>query len=674
MLVSWTWLARYLNLSITPEELGHRFAMSGLNLESIERVGDDTVIDLEVTSNRGDCLGHLGVAREASVLLHSPLCIPNPAPQAKGPDVHSLVQVENRFPEACPRYTARVIQGVKIGPSPDWLANALRTIGIGVVNNVVDITNYVLFECGQPLHAFDLAHVQSKRIVVRPAEVNETIEAIDHRSYALLPTDCVIADASRPLAIAGVMGGALSEVSLQTRDLLIESADFAPLSVRRTARRLKLHSPSSFRFERRVDPVGLDWASRRCCELILEIAGGTLASGMIESHPLPQPHPAIALRWSQIERILGIQVSQADVRRILQALGCQEQSSSVPERIAVVTPSWRHDLTREIDLIEEIARVHGYDKIPDNSPIPVVTSRRRPLDQAMDQVRLTLSASGFCEAMTPSVVTSTTDALYSPWTELPALEAVTPMLEGARTLRRTLLPSLIQSRYYNQSASGTEADLYELAHIYLPSSVADALPQEKNVLAWVSGKDFFVTKGLVETILERLGIQNTSRWIPHRAEIIDEDLAVEWLINETRFGFIGVMSDAARRKLKLDRPVTLCELDLDLLFSLAKLTPQHHPISPYPAVSRDINLIVDEATRWAELSTAVRHAVGAHLTDLRYVETYRDPKKDGEGKKRILMSMVLQKPDATLSGTEADSAVQLAVQRCERDFHAKLLM
>lgn len=672
MLVSWSWLSRYIQLPLTPEELGNRFALAGLNLESISKFGDDPVIDLEITSNRGDCLGHLGVAREASVLLGKPLTVPDPKPREKGPAIASLVSLENRYPEACPRYLARVIQNVRIGPSPQWLADCLRAVGVGVVNNVVDVTNFVMLECGQPLHAFDLAKVRGKQIIVRRAQSQETIEAIDHRSYALLPDDCVIADRERAIAVAGVMGGAETEVSGTTTDLLIEAAEFAPLAVRLTARRLKLRSPSSYRFERKVDSMGLDWASRRCCELILEMAGGSLALGCLETHPAPAPRAAVTLRWEQILRVLGIAMESSQAREILTALGCRELSTS-EKQIVVTPPSWRHDLTREIDLIEELARVHGYEKIPEDSPIPVVPSRMRPEDIAMQQIRGVLTATSFCEAMTPSLVPATTESLISPWTDLPALETITPMLEGAKRLRRSLLPSLLVSRQANESASGLEADLYEISHVYLPQSVEDSLPREGKTLALVTGRDFFATKGIVEELLRRLGVADRLTVAPFQAEILDRELSVSLMLAGERIGCLGVVTEEARRNLKLQHATTVCELNLQGLLGRANLVPQYRLISPFPAIMRDLNFVLEETVTWSGLESSIREAAGTDLVEVHYVETYRDAAKDGANKKRVLVTLMLQRTDATLSGSDADRAVMAAVQRCEQTLGAKLL-
>lgn len=671
MLVSWKWLSHYLNLSMTPEQLATTLSLSGLNHESTENFENDVVIDLEVTSNRGDCLGHIGVAREISVLFDTPLCIPDPQPAVSSVSVEKLTSVNNTFTEACPRYTARVIQGCKVGPSPAWMQDELRAIGIQPVNNVVDITNYVMMECGQPLHAFDFAKLEGSKIEIRRAKKNEVLEAIDHKSYTLDETMCVIADANRAVAVAGVMGGASTEVSEDTTDLLIEAAIFVSMSVRKTARQLKLHSPSSFRFERRVDPAGVDWASRRACQLILEIAGGELAGGVIDTAPHEVKESAIGLRLSQIERVLGISVPKETVASILSALGCKVESYD--EKIQVLAPTWRHDLTREADLIEEVARIHGYDKIPEDSPIAVAPSAKREFDHANEKVRGLMLASGISEAMTPSIVTDMLDQTLSPWSDIPALQTITPLLKGANRLRRSLLPSLLQCRSDNWAASSCDAHLYEIAHVYLPSGTAEALPVEQYNLGIVSGFDFFVLKGIIESLLVAMGVDNRLTVQPIEIAGFDRQFAAELHAGQ-KIGYLGTVDKSVAGRLKLPGVTTVAELSLPALFSLAKLVPQHHSISQFPSITRDLNMIVTEQVRWFDLETSARDAVGVELSGVEYRETYRAPEKDGENTKRVLFRVELQRSDATLTGDEADELVAAIVRRCESDYGAKQLV
>lgn len=681
MLVSWNWLQQYLPLEMPAEELAQRLSLSGLNHEGSTPIGNDLAIDLEVTSNRGDCLGHIGVAREIGVLYDLPLKTPDPAPAATGPPIAEQTSIENEAGEACPRYTARLIRGVKVGPSPAWLIERLQSVfwkkrrdgkleTYQPINNIADITNYVLMECGQPLHAFDFDRLAGPKIRVRHAANGETLEAIDHKSYPLHPSMCVIADAEKPVAIAGVMGGAGSEVTEPTTNVLIEAAIFQPLSIRRTARRLKLHSPSSYRFERRVDPVGVDWASRRCCDLILELAGGTLSAGVLDTNPDPPVQPAVPLRLSQIERILGIQVPAETVQQILSQLGCV--ATTAGDSTQWQPPSWRHDLTREADLIEEVARIHGYDKIPEDSPVPVAASAKRPFDAATEKIRHVLTAAGISEAMTPSIVTQPLDEMLSPWTDRPALETDTPMLEGARRLRRTLLPSLLQGRALNWSAASRHAELFEIAHTYLPGQQPADLPTEQYTLAIAAGDDFYRLKGIVETLLQRLGTCEAA-FVPQSIDGLTEDLSVEVRLEDRTLGYLGLLSEKLQQQLKLPSTVALAELSLPVLLSACRLVPQFQPVSPYPTVTRDLNFVVGEQTQWAQLRDVVRAAVGNELTAVRYQETYRNADKDGQDRKRILLSIDLQRPDATLTGDEADALVQSIVAHCGKRLDAQLL-
>ncbi|TWT55051.1 Phenylalanine--tRNA ligase beta subunit [Rubripirellula amarantea] len=683
MLVSWKWLSQYVNIPVSHEELCDRLSLTGLNHEETIDINNDVVIDLEVTSNRGDCLGHLGVAREIGVLYDVPVAKPEPELATSDVAIDSLLSVENTFVEACPRYTARVIQGVKIGPSPDWLVDALQSVfwkrkfdgtiePYQSVNNVVDATNFVMMECGQPLHAFDYAKIADQKIVVRPAEAGEKIEAIDHRSYELDPSMCVIADGKSASAIAGVMGGASSEVTQATTDLVIEAAMFSPLAVRRAARSLKLHSPSSFRFERKVDPVGVDWASRRVCQLIVEMAGGEVADGVIDTAPDIAKREQIVLRMSQLKRILGIQIDRLEVQRILLALGCSA-SKSASDTMVLTPPTWRFDLTREADLVEEVARIHGYEKIPEDSPIPVAPSTKRPFDTAMDRVRQVMTAGGLSEAMTPSVVTAKVDEGFCTWTDKPALETQTAMLKGSRRLRRSLIPSLIEGRAGNWASASIVADLFEIAHVYLPGDSADDLPSETYSLGIVSSSDFFEAKGLIETLCQRMGIAGTLDVESVTRQGFAAGSVVSLKIGETPLGYLGMVDAKYLKAWKLPEPVVAAELSLPTLLELSELVPQQQSVSAFPSIQRDLNFVVAESVQWKEMEDVVRAAVGSELAGVRYQETYRDAEKDGKDRKRVLMTVELQRHDATMSGDEADTLIQRVITACGDKLSAQLL-
>jgi phenylalanyl-tRNA synthetase beta chain len=669
MIVSRNWLKQYTALDMPLEQLEHRLMMAGLNHEGTETIGDDFAIDLEVTSNRPDCLGHLGVAREIAVLWDQELTFPAASPSESNTPVTELTKVTLEANAICPRYTARVIRGVKIGPSPAWLVDRLATLGIGPVNNVVDITNYVLFECGQPLHAFDLARLGGSQIIVREAREGEKFEAINHKTYELTAGMCVIADADRPVALGGVMGGADTEVSGDTTDLLIESAAFDSMSIRTTARRLNLHSPSSYRFERALDPEGIDWASRRCCQLILELAGGELATGVIDTGAVADVRESVALRFPQVERILGIPVAAEEVRSILTSLGNVEQSAG-DEQVEVLPPTWRSDLTREIDLIEEVARIHGYDKIPEDVRVPMARSARTDHDRGLEKVRQVLTALGYDEAMTISAVSEDWSAAYSPWSDAPPLRCSTPVLRGANFLRRSLVPSLLGARRINETLANEVIELFEIAKIYLPQ--VEGLPEEHLMLGLTSGEDFLTVKGAIESLLLRLHCKVAIEVRDTSHTMLTPGCCCELRLGDETLGYVGQVSAAGLKRFELRRPTTVAEVKLSTLLSAAVLVPQYAPQSPYPAVDRDINLEVDQSVRWADIEAVVTAHGGDHLERLDYRDTYRDDQLIAAGKKSVLLSAVFRWADGTLTNQQVDQVRDAMVAACRDELGAEL--
>jgi phenylalanyl-tRNA synthetase beta chain len=676
MLVSWNWLKQYVDLGMTQAELEDRFSMSGLNHEGTRPVGDDLAIELEVPSNRPDCLGHIGVAREVSVLYDQPLKLPAADPASGSDSAADYVQLRLEAQQLCPHYTARIIRGVKVQASPAWLVDLLATIFRPInhdwapVNNIVDITNYVLMEVGQPLHAFDLAKVQGGQVIVREAQAEETFVAIDHNEYTLAAGMCVIGDTNRAIALGGVMGGADSEVSSQTSDLLIEAARFDPLATRTTARALGLHSPSSFRFERGVDPLGVDWASRRCCQLILEIAGGEMAEGIVEAGAAGQSSEPVVLRLAQLERILGIHIPADEVARILTTLGCLIQESN-SESIELTAPSWRGDLSREIDLVEDLARVHGYDKIPEDVGVPMASSQRTDRDRVQDRLRQALVSAGFDEAITASMVPADWPGEFMAWTERQPIRSNTPMLKGADTLRTSLVPSLLEARRVNQSLANPLIELFETASIYLPSD--DQLPRQQWTLALASGQGYFAVKGLLESLLAALKISQETELKPVDLPLLDISRSAELWLDGERLGLLGDVCQAGCDTFSLRGETTILELNIELLARLAELVPQHKPTSAYPSISRDLNVIVAESVRWSQLQQLVAATSGDQLEHLLYRETYRDVERDGENTKRILFTIVLRSDEGTMTGQQADELRDAAVAQIEQQLEGRLL-
>ena len=568
-------------------EAKQRLMMAGLNHEETREVGDDLCIDLEVTSNRPDCLGHIGIAREVAVLWDTSLTIPTARPAEGKTRVDNLVRVRIDCPDLCPRYTARLVRGVRVGPSPDWLVKRLATIGIAAINNVVDVSNYVMMECGQPLHTFDYGKLSGQEIIARRPLSGETIEAIDHKTYRLEPETCVIADAARAVAIAGVMGGAATEVNEQTHDILIEAADFDPISVRTTARQLGLHSDSSYRFERRVDPEGIDWASRRCAELILELAGGELAAGSVNVGERPPSRKPIVLRLPQIKRILGIEVEPFTVQRILTSLGVKPmlEEEAVFGRLDYLPPSWRRDLSREIDLIEEVARIHGYDKIPEDVSVPMAASSRRREDRVVAKIRTALTAAGFNEAMTLSAVDEKSARTVQAWTQGEPLRSLAPVIRGADHLRTSLVPSLLAARRTNESLSNPVIELFEIAKIYLPAvqSGSGGLPEEWWMLGLTSGRPFAEVRGVVEGIITSLAPKLELAAEAADMPLLDPSAAIRLIADGQLLGYLGQLSANAVKQSDLRGPCMVAELRLGPLVERAELVPQYRAAAGIPS-------------------------------------------------------------------------------------------
>ncbi len=676
MIVSWNWLKQYVPLDMPLDELERRLMMAGLNHEATEEVAGDLAIDLEVTSNRPDCLGHIGVAREIAVLFGHTLTLPTGHWVEGKTRANEIVKVRIDCPDLCLRYTARVIRGVKIGPSPKWMTRRLEAVGITPINNVVDISNYVLMECGQPLHTFDFGKLKGGQIVVRRPQSGETIEAIDHKTYPLGPDMCVICDATDPVAIGGVMGGAQTEIAASTRDVLVEAAEFDPVSIRNTARQLNLHSDSSYRFERRIDPEGLDWASRRCCQLILELAGGELAAGLVDVGQQPAARDTITLRFSQLKRILGIDVPPERMREILVALGNREEASPIPRptppvpSITVVPPSWRRDLTREIDLIEEVARIHGYEAIPEDVSVPMAPSAKRREDRVFEIVRRVLTAARFDEAMTLSVVDQRLSASHSPWTTAEPLRSQMPVIRGADYLRRSLVPSLLAVRRTNEALANTEIELFEMAKVYLPQN--DQLPREEIMLAIASSRDFLTVKGTIEAILSELKVTQPLEADDADIPLLDHTASCRLRLGDSLLGYVGQLRADALRQFDLRGPATVAEVQLSLLVEAANLVPHYVPQSPYPAVTRDVNLVVGDAVRWADVAATVRASGGPLFESLEYHDTYRDPQRLGPDQKSLLFSIAFRSAEGTLTSQQADEARDRIVAACRERHGAEL--
>jgi phenylalanyl-tRNA synthetase beta chain len=669
MNVSYLWLKELVPTDLGVQDVARTLTHVGLNVDNITDLdGGDACLLVEVTSNRPDCLGHIGVARELAAALGVALRLPDAGYEESAELIEALTRVDVVELDLCPLYTARVIRGVKVGPSPAWMQARLEAIGLRPINNIVDATNYVMMECGQPLHAFDYARLAEHRIVVRRAAAGERYTAIDHSEHTLTPDRLVIADARRAVALAGVMGGAESEISDSTRDVLLEAAVFDPMSIRATARALGLFSEASYRLERRVDPALTDWASRRACRLMVQVAGGQVARGVAAAgKPLPQP-AEVTMRVARIETLLGLAIPAETAADILRRLECTVIDENTPpampgdppaargasDRIRVRVPSWRSDLEREVDLIEEVARHHGYEKIPQKAEIRL-TSPATPTktERVREIVNHVLTAAGYFEAITFSFTTAGRAARL----RRRDVTAEPLACRGAPlALRESLVSGVLESLRVNQRAGEPAARLFEIAKRFIPVP-GQPLPQEDAMLALAGGEDFQAVRGVLEVLFDALRLGGRTRFAPTDAYAdLEAGGAAEILLDGQPFGMIGRLTQEAAAAFDLDDPPLAAEVMYGRLVEAAELQPVFKPLPQYPAMARDLALVVDEAVAWEKIGQAVASAGVAELESTDLLSVYRG-KQIPAGKKSVALRLVLRSPTGTLTGEQADARV-----------------
>src|ERR1700675_3443250 len=486
MKILYNQLKEFVDVKAAPTELRARLSLCGIAVDSVEESPAGPVLDAEITANRPDCLGFYGIAREVGAIYRLALKPVKPAFKESAEKASDLTRVEIECPDLCGRFTARILRGVKVQPSPDWLRQRLAAIGQNSINNVVDITNYVMFELGQPLHAYDLDKLSEHRIVVRRARADEKIRTLDGVERKLAKEMCVIADATHALGIAGVMGGTDSEISFSSRDLLIEAAWFDPISIRRAAKSLGLRTEASYRFERGADPEMAELASRRAAELIQQFAGGEILAGVVDVYPTRAPERKIEFTRKELLRVMGADISDRDIEDILSALGFHPvrvdanrgSAGSIVAAWECRQPSWRHDVTLGIDLVEEVARHHGYDKFPPRLPPAKQPAHRLPHAEARDRLLKRVVALGYQEILEIPLVDQNRDAIFRPEVVQPAVIG-NPLAENASVMRSTGIVSMIGALEWNLNHGQRNLRLFEIGTAY---QLRDGEPVETPVL------------------------------------------------------------------------------------------------------------------------------------------------------------------------------------------------
>jgi phenylalanyl-tRNA synthetase beta chain len=686
MFISHNWLRELTNTRLSSQDLRERLTNVGLAIDAVGERVDDNILDVEVPSNRGDCLSHVGVAREVAVIGKTRFQIPDSRVENPRGKTSDFASVEILDPDLCPRYAARVVRGVKIAPSPAWLVERLEAIGQRPINNVADITNYVLHELGQPLHAFDLSKLDKQRIVIRRAAKSESITTLDGETRKLDENMLIIADASHPVAVAGVMGGEDSEISDQTTDVLIESAWFDPASVRRTAKLLGLHTEASHRFERGIDPEGVLRAQERCVSLICELSGGSATVDEIDVYPGRREPRVVSLRPERVRSLTSLSVPIEEMLRIFDALGFQLKKEASDE-LSFIVPSWRHDVSIEEDLVEEIARHAGYDEIGVELPPSSMSGQYHSSERRKRALRRAVAAHGFDEAICLSFVELTNDFDLIPELSGNGEEGLVtlsnPIIEEASRMRQSLLPGLLNSVRHNFNHGTRDVSLFELGRVFAVAERGQ-LPSEREALALVAtggvvlaeraeGQrelDFFDLKGALESAVTAMNLPQLT-FAAAEVRQLRPGQSARISLNGSEVGSIGRLAETLVESHKFRQPVFVAEIDLTALLEAEELPVLYSPLPRYPSIQRDVSLLVDREVTFAELLDAVSTREPLHFVGAGLLGTY-----EGEGipenKRSITLRFDYRADARTLRDEEVEEVHWPLVKALQEQFKAEV--
>ncbi len=658
--------------------------------EYLGRAGSDVVYDLEVTPNRPDLNSVIGIAREIAAVTGNALQVPVISDQSSvisGEKAADLVVVHLEAADLCPRYTARVVKGVKVGPSPDWLRSALERVGVRSINNVVDVSNFVMLETGQPLHTFDYhligeASDERPTIVVRRAAAGEKFVTLDGKEHTLTTENLLIADYAKGIALAGVMGGQNTEINDATVDVLIESAYFVPTKIRRTSKALGLRTDASYRFERGADINACDYASRRCAQLILETAGGTLAQGVVNAHPEPAKVKQITLRHEKTAALLGVNIPAETQGKMLTSLGLTQQTGSTEAGASSWSiPSWRVDMKREADLIEEIARLFGVDKIPSTTPRGATGSH--PFDAVVDQfaeVRRLLTGLGLNEAQGQTLINDAAAKLVTP--DLVML--ANPLSSEMNALRPSLLPGLLDTLHHNLARKNGDVQLFEIGRVFTQVNgqpkegwrVAVALTGARVPGFWTGEErgakcDLYDLKGILEEFFEQVGLRGIAYGKRADSTALFLESANVALGGKLELGQLGQLLPRLAKQYDLRDAVVLAELNLDLILSKRNASKSFKPLPQFPAIGRDLAMIVPEATTHDAVLQVVRQTKPANLETVELFDVFRG-KHVPAGEKSLAYAFTYRAADRTLKDEEVTAAHARLVEAFKLSLKASL--
>jgi len=641
---------------------------------------DDVVLEIGVPPNRPDCLSVIGIAREVAAAFGSELKYPKFRLLEDGDDIDRLAAVDVLDSEGCPRYSCRVITNVNIAPSPNWLKTRLENSGIRSINNIVDATNFVLLEWGQPLHAFDYDLIEGHKIIVRSANEGEVIETLDGLERVLTNEDLLICDATKPIAIAGVMGGAGTEVSYTTRKILLESAFFSPVRVRRTSKRTNLKSESSYRFERQVDINGVIKALDRASELMRGLAGGAISSGAIDVYPSPVSRREIKLSAKGLNNLLGTEIKPDEIKKIMERLDIEGRAAK-GEELTFMIPTFRVDITREVDLIEELARHYGYNKIPTTLPSVVMKTEGLKIEKIIEnRIKQILTSYGFLEVINYSFDDPEYLGLFN---STQPLEILNPLSNEGSVLRTSLFSGLMRNVSLNLNRQINDIRVFEIGRVYIPEG--NGLPKEitKIVVAatgerqeelWEKAEfDFYDLKGVLERIFELHSLAKRLRFEQTKqVGFLHPGKSSRVLIQDEEIGFLGQLHPEILEKMDISQRVYVFEINLDKLAGYyIREELQFRPIPRFPFVRRDIAIVVDEELPVGDIVGEIRRVESELIEDIGVFDVFKGGAVE-KGKKSVAVSMILRATDKTLTDEDANELQAKALERLNLAFGAEL--
>lgn len=640
---------------------------------------NDTIFEISVTPNRPDCLSIYGIAREVAAILGKTLIKPDYKLIEEGQDISTIAEVEIKDEKSCLRYSCRIVENINISKSPDWLKNRLESSGIRSINNIVDITNYVLFEYGQPLHAFNYDFLKGQKIVVRYAENEETITTLDGVERKLTPDDILICDSEKPVALGGIMGGLNSEVTETTKNVLLESAYFDPATIRKTSKRTGIVSDSSYRFERGVDPNNVVNALNRAAALIVELAGGKLSKSIIDIYNDEIVPVNIEVSVDRVNKLLGINIPSSEMIEILKSLEFEivETGNNI---LRIMVPTFRVDIKREIDVIEEIGRMVGYNNIPTVTPyVEMTTDVIEPSRKMADQLKETFISSGFFEAINYSFEDPELIKLFNP---AESINILNPLTTENSNLRTSLFPGLIKDLKLNLSRNVGDVRLFEVGKVFFPKREGQLPNEEKRFTAISTGKrqpevwdneelNFFDLKSIIARSLE--AITRGSNIMYSRVNgiaFLHPGKSSNIVVQDTEIGFIGELHPDYTEKLEIDKNVNILDINLDKLLLLYNSAYNFKPLPKFPSVRRDISLIVDKNISAGDMINKINSV--SSLVEGAWIFDYFQSESLGKDKKSVGISILLRSDNKTLTDDDANEVQKLAINELNNSLGAEL--